>query len=304
MNSSADIYGRKVRRAALAASATAVTLILLKLVAYLASGSASVLAALVDSLMDAAASLLNLFALRFATQPADAEHRFGHGKMESLAALGQSLFISGSALLLAIEGVSRILHPTPVTALPWAIGVMLFSLIATLLLLSYQRRVIKQTGSLAIQADALHYSSDLLLNGGILLALGLSAFGFHWADALFAVGIAGYMLWNARHIGIDAAHALLDRALPAEELEQIKQIAHDQPGVLGFHDLRTRQSGPTRFIQLHLELPDNLSLVDAHAIADQLERKLLSAFPDADILIHQDPQSAIRRERRLDPIPS
>lgn len=284
-------YGRTVRRAAIVASATAILLIILKLLAYLASGSASLLAALVDSLMDAAASGINLFALRFATQPADSDHRFGHGKMESLAALGQSLFISGSALLLAIEGVNRLLNPTPVTALPWAIGVMLFSMVATLLLLSYQRRVIQQTGSLAIKADALHYRSDLLLNGGILLALGLSYAGWLHADALFALLIAAYMLWNARHIAVDAAQMLLDRTLPESELMQIRQIASSHPGVIGIHALRTRQSGPTRFIQMHLELPDQLTLKEAHDIAVAIENELLAAFPGADVLIHQDPQS-------------
>ena len=287
-----DLYGRTVRRAAIVASATAILLIFLKLLAYLASGSTSLLASLVDSLMDAAASGINLFALRFATQPADDHHRFGHGKMESLAALGQSLFISGSALLLAIEGVNRLLNPAPVTALPWAIGVMLFSMVATLALLAYQRQVIKQTGSLAIQADALHYRSDLLLNGGILLALGLSYAGWLRADALFALLIAGYMLWSARHIAVDAAQVLLDRALPDEELQQIRQIARNYPGVIGLHALRTRQSGPTRFIQLHLELPDQLTLKEAHTIADGVEAQLLAAFPGADVLIHQDPQSA------------
>ena len=292
MHIAPDQYQQYVRRAATAATATACLLITLKLVAYLASGSTSVLAALVDSLMDAAASLLNLLALRFATQPADDQHRFGHGKMESLAALGQSLFITGSALLLAIEGMSRVVNPAPVTALPWVIGVMLFSMVATLALLTYQRHVVKQTGSLAIKADSLHYRSDLLLNGAILLALFLSGLGISRADPVLAMLIAGYMLWSARHIAMDAAHALLDRALPDEDVAQIHALVLAEAGVLGMHDLRTRQSGPTRFIQLHLELDDQLLLVDAHAIADRVEKKLRDAFGGADVLIHQDPQSA------------
>ena len=288
-------YQQQVRRAATAATATACLLISLKLVAYLASGATSVLAALVDSLMDAAASLLNLLALRFATQPADDEHRFGHGKMESLAALGQSLFITGSALLLAIEGMSRLVKPAPVTALPWAIGVMLFSMVATLALLSYQRHVVKQTGSLAIKADSLHYRSDLLLNGAILLALVMSGFGINRADPLLAILIAGYMLWSARHIALEAGHALLDRALPDDEQARIRELVLAEAGVLGMHDLRTRQSGPTRFIQLHLELDDQLLLVDAHAIADRVEKRLRDAFGGADVLIHQDPSSVVNK---------
>lgn len=295
MNTSPSQYQQYVRRAATAATATACLLITLKLVAYLASGSTSVLAALVDSLMDAAASLLNLLALRFATQPADDQHRFGHGKMESLAALGQSLFITGSALLLAIEGMSRVVNPAPVTALPWAIGVMLFSMVATLALLTYQRHVVKQTGSLAIKADSLHYRSDLLLNGAILLALFLSGLGISRADPILAMLIAGYMLWSARHIAMDAAHALLDRALPDEDVAQIHALVLAEAGVLGMHDLRTRQSGPTRFIQLHLELDDQLLLVDAHAIADRVEKKLRDAFGGADVLIHQDPRSVVNK---------
>ncbi len=286
-------YSRLVKFAAKAATLAALLLILTKAAAWMVSGSASLLASLTDSLMDATASGLNLLALTYALRPADDEHRFGHGKMESLAALVQSTFITGSAILLIFHGIDRVLHPTPIKALGWAIGVTLFAIAVTGLLLLVQRHVIHKTGSTAIKADSLHYRSDLLLNSGILLALLLSQFGFTSADALFAIGIAVYMIWSARAIGLEAVSSLLDQALPEEEVAQIEQIATAHPKVHGIHELRTRRSGATTFIQLHLELDDEMRLVDAHAIADQIEANIAAEFAGADIIIHQDPLSAM-----------
>jgi ferrous-iron efflux pump FieF len=291
-------YVKLVRRAALAASATAIFLILLKALAWGASGSASLLASLTDSLMDFAASGLNLLAIHFATVPADRNHRFGHGKAEGLAALAQSTFISGSGVLLVLHGIDRLLHPSEIQAMSWAVMVTLVAILATLLLLLLQRHVINKTGSTAIKADALHYRSDLLMNAGILVALGLTQYGIPAADALFAILIAGYMIFSAVKIGIEATHSLLDHELPGEQQEIILSLAKKHPKVHGVHDLRTRQAGQTRFVQLHLELDDNLRLLDAHRIADEVEEELKRELPDADILIHLDPLSVLPAERR------
>ncbi|WET15357.1 CDF family cation-efflux transporter FieF [Yersinia intermedia] len=290
-------YARLVKAAALCATGLASTLLIIKIFAWWHTGSVSVLAALVDSLMDLAASLTNLFVVRYSLQPADEEHTFGHGKAESLAALAQSMFISGSALFLFLTGFQHLVSPAPLQDPGIGIWVTLVALCSTLILVTFQRWVVRKTHSQAIRADMLHYQSDVMMNGAILIALALSWYGFHWADALFALGIGVYILYSALRMGYEAVQALLDRALPDNERQQIIDIVMSWPGVIGAHDLRTRQSGPTRFIQLHLEMEDMMPLMEAHILAEQVERALLHRFPGADVLIHQDPCSVVPKER-------
>jgi ferrous-iron efflux pump FieF len=282
---------RLLRLATHASVATAVILITAKLVAWMMTGSVSVLASLVDSMMDVAASLINLFAVRYSLMPADHEHRFGHGKAESLAGLAQTTFISGSAVFLILQSVDRLLHPRPLEDVGIGVGVMVFAILATLSLLILQRHVIRVTGSTAIKADALHYTTDVLTNASIIIALLLSGFGWHGVDALFALGIAAYILYSAWHIGHEALQLLMDRELPDEQRQRIRQAARSHGEVRGIHDLRTRRSGHDIFIQMHLELDDELSLFDAHEIADQVEARIREIHPEADILIHTDPHS-------------
>lgn len=286
-------YGKLVKTAALCATAVATTLLLMKIVAWWLTGSVSLLAALVDSMVDIAASVTNLLVVRYALQPADHQHTFGHGKAESLAVLAQSMFISGSAIFLFLTGFQHLANPQPLKEAGVGIVVTVISLVSTLCLVAFQRWVIKKTRSQAIRADMLHYESDLLMNGAILAALGLSMYGFIHADALFALGIACYILYSALRMAYDAVQTLLDRALPDEERQEILNIALSWPGVQGAHDLRTRQSGPTRFIQLHVEMDDNLSLLEAHKIADNVEKDILKHFPNSEIIIHQDPCSVV-----------
>ncbi|ADM43216.1 Cobalt-zinc-cadmium resistance protein [Edwardsiella tarda FL6-60] len=251
-----------------------------------------------DSLVDIAASLTNLLVIRYALQPADKDHTFGHGKAESLAALAQSMFICGSALFLFLTGFQHLLKPEPMNDPGAGIWVTAFALVCTLALVTFQRWVVRRTQSQAVRADMLHYQSDVLMNGAILVSLGLSWYGVARADALFALGIGVYILYSALRMGYDAVQSLLDRALSPEERHLIVRIVREHRGVLGVHDLRTRQSGPTRFIQLHLEMDDTLPLVDAHAIADGVEHDLLQHFPAADVIIHQDPTSVVPAEQK------
>ncbi|CNI95509.1 MULTISPECIES: CDF family cation-efflux transporter FieF [Yersinia] len=290
-------YARLVKAAALSATVLASTLLIIKIFAWWHTGSVSLLAALVDSLVDLGASLTNLFVVRYSLQPADEEHTFGHGKAESLAALAQSMFISGSALFLFLTGFQHLASPEPLQDPSIGIWVTLVALFSTLILVTFQRWVVRKTHSQAIRADMLHYQSDVMMNGAILIALALSWYGFHRADALFALGIGVYILYSALRMGYEAVQALLDRALPDNERQEIIDIVMSWPGVIGAHDLRTRQSGPTRFIQLHLEMEDMLPLMDAHRLAEQVERALLHRFPGADVLIHQDPSSVVPKER-------
>lgn len=284
-------YARLVTIAAVASTAVAGLMIAAKLVAWLYTGSASMLASLTDSLLDISASIINLMAIRYALVPPDKEHGFGHGKAESLAGLAQSAFISGSAVFLIINGISRLFNTQQVQHAALGVGVMGLSLLLTLGLVLFQSYVIRKTDSVAIRADQLHYRSDLLLNVGVLLAIALAWFGWHWVDGIFALLIGVYILKGALKIGYDAIQMLLDRRLPQAEQQRIVDTCLAINGVYGLHDLRTRQSGPTRFIQLHLELDSHQSLSQAHDIADRAERELLQCFPAADIIIHMDPVS-------------
>ncbi|MEI7256850.1 CDF family cation-efflux transporter FieF [Dickeya dadantii] len=291
-------YARLVTTAAFLATATALSLFGLKVYAWWYTGSVSLLASLVDSLVDIAASLVNLLVVRYSLQPADTEHTFGHGKAESLAALAQSMFISGSALFLLLTGTQHLITPQPLQGPELGMWITIIALVATGLLVSFQRWVIRKTHSQAVRADMLHYQSDVLMNGAILLSLALSWKGINWADAVFALGIGVYILGSALRMAYEAIQALLDRALPDEERQEIINIVSSWPGVSGAHQLRTRRSGPTRFIQLHLEMADNLPLVESHQIADELEQALLKRFPGSDVIIHQDPVSVVPQEQR------
>lgn len=269
---------------------TATLLILAKGTVWLQTGSVSLLASLIDSLMDAAASVINLVAVRWSLQPADDEHRFGHGKAESLAGLAQSAFICGSALLLLAEAADRISQPRPLDDVTLGVWVMVFSIVATVLLLAIQRYAVRHTGSVAIKADSLHYFTDLLTNLSVIVALFLAAGGWPRADAIFGLAIGAYILYGAIHIARESVQHLMDRELPEDVQQQIADIVLEHPEVRAVHDLRTRQAGQTRFIQMHIEMDGGMSLSRAHAIGDAVMHRLRKAMPDADIIIHQDPE--------------
>lgn len=290
-------HARLLRLATRASVAVACTLIIAKAIAWWLSGSVSMLAGLTDSALDGVTSLLNLLAVHYALRPADDDHRYGHGKAESLAGMAQALFIGGSAVLIAFQAYERIQQPEPLGA-PWlSIGVIVFSLLLTAALLTLQHRVIKQTGSNAVRADSLHYRSDMLLNGSILIALILAGVGFHQLDAWFGLGIAGYILWSAIQIARESFSVLMDEELPTDVSQHMLELACGVPGVLGAHDLRTRISGNHWFVQLHLELPGELTLSVAHGISDQAADAIHAAYPRAEVLVHADPQEVVKTER-------
>ncbi|MCR8934625.1 MULTISPECIES: cation diffusion facilitator family transporter [unclassified Pseudomonas] len=285
-------HARLLRLATRASVAVACTLIIAKAIAWWLSGSVSMLAGLTDSALDGVTSMLNLLAVHYALRPADDDHRYGHGKAESLAGMAQALFIGGSALLIAFQAYERLQTPQPLGA-PWlSIGVIVFSLLLTAALLILQHRVIKQTGSNAVRADSLHYRSDMLLNGSILLALVLAGFGFEQLDAWFGLGIAAYILWSAIQIARESFSVLMDEELPTDVSQHMLELACSVPGVLGAHDLRTRISGNHWFVQLHLELPGELTLSVAHGISDQAADAIHKAYPRAEVLVHADPAKA------------
>lgn len=287
-------HERLLRQATLASLSVAIILIVAKGVAWWLSGSVSLLAGLTDSLLDGAASLLNLLAVHYSLRPADDDHRYGHGKAEALSAIAQALFIAVSAVLVAIQAVEHLRHPEPLGSPELGIAVMVLSLALTVALLAFQYRVIRITGSTAIRADSLHYRSDLLLNSSILLALVLAWFGWQQLDALFGLGISAYILWSAVQIVREAVAVLMDEELPADVSAHMLKLACEVPGVLGAHDLRTRISGSHWFVQLHLELPGELSLTVAHGLCEDVEAAIVAAYPRAEVLVHADPQEVVK----------
>ncbi|UVE18409.1 cation diffusion facilitator family transporter [Pseudomonas sp. LS44] len=287
-----DRHVRLLRLATLASLGVACILIVSKGVAWWLSGSVSLLAGLTDSLLDGAASLINLLAVHYALRPADEDHRYGHGKAEALAGMAQALFIAISAVLIGVQAVERLQHPQALAATGLGIAVMLLALALTVALLLFQHKVIRLTGSTAIRADSLHYRSDLLLNASILLALVLGGLGWPQLDALFALGIAFYILWSAVQITREAVAVLMDEELPSDVSERMLELACGVPGVLGAHDLRTRVSGTHWFVQLHLELPAELTLKQAHALCDQVETAIHLRYPRAEVLVHAEPIEA------------
>jgi ferrous-iron efflux pump FieF len=279
-----------MRWATYASVTTAVVLIFAKIIAWFMTDSVSILATLLDSSLDVLASVINLIAVRHALEPADKEHRFGHGKAEALSGIGQALFIAGSAGFLLLQAIGRIINPkNMVTGLEVGVGVMVFSIAATLLLLSFQKYVVRKTGSTAIKADALHYKTDLLVNGSVIVALFLTVYGWGYFDAIFGVGIAVFILYSAWQIVKESIDLLMDHEIADEEREKIANIVLRHEKALGYHDLRTRRSGTRVFVQLHLELDATQSLASAHAIADNIEKEIAALFDDAEVIIHEDP---------------
>ena len=279
-----------LRQVTAAAVAVALVLAVGKSVVWFFTDSVALLSSMFDSLLDCLASVVNLLAVRHALTPADAEHRFGHGKVEPLAALVQVGLISGSAVLLVFEATHRLFSPQPLVHVEAAVAVMVVSMAATAVLVVWQRRVARQTGSLAVGADSLHYVTDLLTNGAVLAALLCSAFlGWSWADPVFALVVVAVMGVGIAGIFRGAWNNLMDRELPDDERDRIAAMVLAHPDARALHDLRTRAVGSQIFMQFHLELDGALSLHKAHEISDAIEADLLRRFPGAQIIIHQDP---------------
>jgi len=278
-----------VRFATYASVSIAVTLLILKVFAWLQTDSVAILASLLDSFIDIIASIMIVFAVRIAQTPPDQKHRFGHGKAEPLAALAQSVFIIGSAVYLIIYAFDRINNPQSVEAPETGLIIMSLSLLLTLGLITFQQYVIRQTNSTAIKADSLHYISDVMAN--ILVIAGLWLSHLQWLDPLLALGIALWILSSAISTGKEASQQLLDCELSQEMRTQIQQIIISHSQVRGFNDLRTYQSGPNIFVQVDLELDDELSLLECHQITEEVTAELKAAFENLDVMIHQEPAS-------------
>lgn len=261
-----------------------------KTFAWYITDSLSIQASLIDSILDTFASVVNLVAVHHALRPADKEHRFGHGKAEALAGMGQSIFIIISSGWLLAEVIKRTITPEPLFFSSLAVGIVVAGTVLTFLLVLGQRYVIRRTQSLAISADSLHYQTDLLSEIGVLISFYLSAyFNIPYFDVAVGALISVYLLYSSWNIAKKAFDILMDRELPDKVIRQIMKIAKGHPQVRGVHDLRTRSSGQSEFIQMHLDLDKDLSLEKAHAIAEEVATEINKIYPRAEVLIHQDP---------------
>jgi ferrous-iron efflux pump FieF len=287
-------HGTLTSRAAAASVATALFLLLLKAFAAWQTGSVAMLGSLADTSLDLVASLVTLFGVRLAATPADFDHRFGHGKAEALAALFQVGIIAVSALLIGWRAVERLMEGERTAHAEYGIAVSLTAMAATVILLAYQRRVIASTGSVAIEADHVHYQTDLLLNVSVIAALALDQYlGLTGADPLFGVAIALWLVRGAYKASSRAIDQLMDREWPEEKRRRFIEVAGRHPELRGLHDLRTRSSGSLDFVQFHIWVDPDMTVAEAHKVMEEIEQKLHAEFPRMDILIHLDPEGQV-----------
>lgn len=277
-------------RAAIASVCAAIFLVCLKTWAQMQADSAALLASLADSALDVVASVVTLVSVRYAAEPPDAEHRFGHGKAEALAGVFQAGVVAMSSILVAWTAFQRLLAPVALTAEGTAMTVMIVSICVTGMLVSFQAWTVRQTGSIATKGDMAHYMSDFLTNIVALLGIGAAGlFGLHWADGAAGVFVALWLAHGAWGIAREAADHLLDREASDDTRASIKQIALKVEGLRHVHDLRTRMSGPWLHIQFHADVDPGLTLAQAHLIIVEAELRIRDVFPGADIIIHPDP---------------
>ena len=287
-------------RAALASVTLALVLLVAKGWAAYQTGSTAMLGSLADTALDVIASLTTLLGVRIAAMPADHDHRFGHGKAEALVALAQVVLIAISAIGIAWRAVDRLIHGAETQALGDGVAVSLLAIAFTFVLLWYQRRVIARTGSVAIKTDNVHYKSDLMLNGAVIVALVLEqALRVAGADAVFGIAIALWLVWGAFRASSEAVNQLMDREWPEDERQQFLAAAAAFPELEGLHDLRTRKSGTLRFVQFHVWVPARWTVQEAHDRLDAVEEALQVRFPGTEILIHVDPEGQTDRETLL-----
>ncbi|MBB5713243.1 cation diffusion facilitator family transporter [Sphingomonas aerophila] len=287
-------------RAALASVATATFLLALKGFAAWHTGSVAMLGSLADTGLDLLASLVTLYGVKLAGEPADHDHRFGHGKAEALAALFQVGLITASSVGIAWRAIAALGNHAPTRDAEFGIGVSVIAIAATALLLWYQRSVIRRTGSVAILADNIHYQSDVLLNGSVILALVLDQYmGFSKADPIFGIAIALWLAYGAFKASSNAIDQLMDKEWPEDQRQRFLDVAARQPGLRGIHDFRTRRSGSHDFAQFHMEVDASLTVARAHDLVEGVEQSLKRAFPKVEVLIHLDPEGHVDTDNPL-----
>jgi len=288
-NSSLDPASRRL--ASRVSLAVAMILVVVKLVAWIVTGSVALLSSAMDALVDTAASLATFFGVRYAERPPDHDHRFGHGKGEAVAGFTQATLLAGAALALAAQSAERLFFPEPIQLIGLGLGVILVSLAAATGLVIMQTIVVRRTGSTAIAADRAHYATYIAVNLAVLVALGVTWLtGWERTDPVFALAISAYMLWNSRGIALDALKQLLDHELSGGERQRISDTVLACPDVRGVHDLRTRHAGDRIFVEFHLEVDGHLTIDEGHTVGDAAEASVRRLFPSiVEVTAHLEP---------------
>lgn len=279
---------RLVKIASYASVTTAVIIMLAKSYAWLATESQSILASLIDSLLDISSSVINLIAIRVSLLPADDNHRFGHEKFQDLAIFSQSMFFFASCLFTLFSSSKSLFSGSKLVNLELGANVMYFCVFLTFILVCFQSYVISKTKSKIISADKLHYFSDFITNISVIISIYLSA-SFWYIDALAGIGISLYVMYASYRLFREAIRNLADEEFLQKEKDKILSIVSNYNQVKGIHELKTRYAASKPFIQFHLELDGNITLYRSHEMADKLMKDLLQEFPEAEITIHQDP---------------
>jgi len=292
-----DNYLKK--SAAVAGVSLAILLAVLKFIAFLKTDSLAIFSSFVDSITDLFASMVSFAAVYFSTKPATQTHRYGYGKTEALSALLQAVFVGISGIFVISDGVKRLIHPIDISQIDIGIGIMLFSIVATVILVIYQTYVARKTNSLAIKADTAHYTVDFLTNSAVIISLlFVYLFDFVYFDVIAALFISIYLLYNAYSLAKEAISLITDTELPDEIRQNIERIVQNSKGIHGMHDFRSRSLGDIFYFELHLEIDGDVSLKEAHKFSSDVEKKILKIYPQSQILIHQDPIGV--KETRLD----
>lgn len=277
-------------RAASVSVASNTSLLILKTVVGLLTGSVGVLSAAADSLNDLAASVIALLSVRASGRPADAEHPYGHGKIENVSAAVQAILIFTAAAYIIYEAIDRIINPEPLVAPGWGMAVMVITAVVDLAVSRYLLKVARETDSSAIRADAYHLTTDVWTAAGVFVALGLVEItGIRLFDPIVALIVAAAIVRVAITLTLEAAGVLIDARLPENELRELEQIVMKTPKVVGFHKLRTRRSGPYRQIDYHLIVPGNMPVIEAHRLTESIEQAIRSRFPHTTVVTHIEP---------------
>ena len=277
---------------------TVIMLIVLKVFAYIITGSIAMLSSLFDSIQDCMTSTINLIAVHHAIMPADNQHRFGHGKAQGIGSLVQICIISISAIFLAKESLLRLLDKQKIIQIDIGIIVSVIAVVLTGLLITFQSWVIKQTNSLCIKTDKAHYTGDILMNIGVLISLIMSSYwGWTWIDGAFGIAVSIYLVHSMIHIAKETLAMLMDKELPEHVRKKIKSVALSVPSVLNVSDLKTRQVGTKIFIQFAVQFDGKITLDHAHKCIDIIEEKLYTLYPDCEIIVHAEPFIACKRRK-------
>ena len=299
---------RRKERIALLSVVSNTILVIIKLIVGSLIGSVSIISEAIHSGVDLLAAMIALFSVKTSSIPADSRHPFGHGKIENISGTLEALLIFAAAVWIIVEAAGKLMYPEPIEDIGWGIGVMLLSSAVNLGVSRKLFRIGRETDSIALQADAWHLRTDVYTAAGVMAGLALiwicewlfPGRHFHWLDPVAALFVALLIMKAAYDLTTQSAKDLLDAHLPRIEVDRIKQSILERGGVIhGFHDLRTRKAGHFRFVEFHVKVDPQMTVLDSHAIAKDLSDRIKTQFPHTTVTIHMEPCDGACSEKCL-----